>query len=572
MKTRRLLSHAEIQRISTNVRNRWNQQRSGYDPQERHWYPSNRLWNRPSASGEIVTESSALKVAVVYACIQCISQDIAKIPMFLVSESEGRRQKVFNPLSKLFLSRPNPEMDAFQFKQTLQAHKLGWGNAYAEIEYNKKGEPIGLWLITPDRVTVRRNQAGSIEYEIRLDAGKKVTLPAQKVFHLPGWGFDGLVGYSPIRIAADNIGLAMAQQTFGGSFYGNGAYPGIMLKHPARLTKPAQDRLKESWEEVVKGASLAHRTVILEEGMTAEKMTINPQDAQYLEGQQFSVENICRIFRVPPHKVQHLLRSTFSNIESQNTEYVVDCLQPHAACWEYEAKTCFDLPDELNFRFDFKELLRGDAVARSTYYMNMRNCAGITSNEIREAEGYDPVPGGDVLLVQGAMTTLDRVIKGENFGTKPAPQDTPPKKENKNAATMDKIAEFHEQMLGDFFARSLVIETERVSKAAKKPDFQVVVNEFYKKHADTLRCGIRNVVLSFCETGVQLGFASVNGIEKVNEICNRHITESVLNLSPSTVDAAVIGWNETRARNFARVVMNELIKEMNHERPGNATN
>lgn len=569
MITRRAISAPEAKRISAAVKARWAARRSAdSDPQEKFWHPL-LLEGRETSAGESVSEKNSLQCMAVWACVKCISDDIAKIPMYLYQRNNSGKTKVFNRISNLFLQSANPEMSAFDFERTLTAHVCGWGNGYAEIEFDNSGMPLALWPLPPSIVQAKRDEnTRELYYEVRVNPASPVRVPAWKMFHIKGLGFDGIIGYSPVQMHRETIGLSLAQQKFGSTFYGNGAYPGVMLSHPARLSVDAQNRLRKSWDEILRSADKAHRTIILEEGMKPERMTINPDDAQYLEGRQFSIEDIARMYRVPPHKIQHLLRSTNNNIESQNTEYATDCLHAYAISWETEAvRKLFPAMSEeerakVFFRHDFTELLRGDSAARSAYYMNLRNIGAINGNEIREKEDLDPMPNGDAYLVQGAMTTIDRVITGENFGAKPESAPPPDKTKEQKAAALSRIAENHEILLTEVFTRALKIESERVSKAAKKPDFDKFKDEFYKTHTDSILCGIRFIIASYCETGAALGLAAVDSGVKAVKYSAGHCMRSQENLTPATVEAAVLGWNEARARNYAADIIRELTSEL----------
>lgn len=550
-----------------------------YDPQEQAWSPKI-LEMGPTRSGTAISEVSAMKCLTVFACVRAISEDIAKLPMHLYEHLKPRgKERVRNDVSHLFTKQPNPEMSAYDFKRVLQAHVLQWGNGFAEIEFNNAMQPIALWPLPPDRIKVVRAKDGTIVYEIRPNyIDNPIRLPAWKIFHLKGLGFDGLVGYSPIRLAAESIGITMAQEQFAASFFGNGAYPGVILKHPMRLSEEAEKRLKHSFEDAFRGADNAHRTFVMQEGMTADKMTLAPEEAQFLESRQFSTEEIARLFRVPPHKIGHLERATFANIEQQNTEYVTDCLMPHAIAWEQESDRKLNLGSGQFFQHKFNELLRGDAVARGTFYAQMRMNGIFSTNDIRDMENMNPVgTDGDTLLVQGAMISLETVTKGQqpnaqkpngiqNDG-KPVEKDPKnlvdaPITKQQNAAKLAKIAENHEIMLAETLGRALKIESERALKASKKPGFEAWKSAFYAEHESHLVMAVRSIVFSLCEAGRQIMDAEINAPELCNAIAARHGAESKRGLTPSTAETAIMGWNETRAQRFAKDEIGKIVQEM----------
>ena len=561
-----------------NVLSVYVEQRGGlqyYDPQEQAWTPRV-LEMAPTRSGISLSPSAALKCNALFACIRNVSKDVAKMPMHLYKHIDPQgKERQRNAIEALLNKQPNPEMSAFDFKQTLQAQKMSGGNGYAEIEFNKSGMPIALWPLPADRMTVKRRKGtGEVYYEFRAQyLDNPVPLEAWQVFHIKELGYDGLVGYSPVQLMAETIGINLAQERFAASFFGNGAYPGVILTHPARLDEVAEKRLKRSWEDGFRGSDGANRTAILMEGMKADKMTLAPDEAQFLESRQFSVEDICRGYRVPPHKVGHLQRSTFSNIEQQNTEYVTDCLMDHTEAWEQEAdRKLLATPafKDMFFEHKFTSLLRGDAVSRATFYSQMRNTGVMSTNDIRALENMNPVEDGDVLLVQGAMISLEAAANAPAPATAAAgmaskPGEKPPEKpendpvaKEKKASKLAIIAENHAVLLTDVIARSLKIEAERVSRAAKKPNFEAWKTEFYTEHNAHLYPAVRNVIASLL-TSLDCDPSRIT--RTADEAVKRHIAESQ-SVTVSTAESAVIGWNESRARWFAKEEVEKIVKEM----------
>ena len=278
-----------------------------------------------STSGKKVNERSAMQMTAVYACVRILSESIASLPVHLYQyESEGNKAKaVKHPLYRILHDEPNPEMTSFVFRETLMTHLLLWGNAYAQIIRNGKGEIIGLYPLMPNRMTVDRDSNGQIIYQYQMQdsdahTGKSgsVTLRPSEVLHVPGLGFDGLVGYSPIAMAKNAIGLSIATEEYGAKFFANGATPGGILEFPGTVKNP--ESIRESWNKGFSGSN-AHKVAILEEGMKYTPISISPEQAQFLETRKFQIDEIARIFRVPPHMVGDLEKSSFSNIEQQRT-------------------------------------------------------------------------------------------------------------------------------------------------------------------------------------------------------------------------------------------------------------
>lgn len=278
-----------------------------------------------SAAGKNVNERSAMQMTAVYSCVRILSEAVAGLPLqFYEYNKDGGKEKAVNhPLYFLLHDEPNPEMTSFVFRETLMTHLLLWGNAYAQIIRNGRGEVIALYPLMADRMEVGRDQSGQIYYEYRLSSEDAhtmkdsiVRLGSTDVLHIPGLGFDGLVGYSPIAMAKNAIGMAIACEEYGAKFFANGAAPSGVLEHPGTIKDPS--RIRDSWQSTFGGSSNANKVAVLEEGMKYTPISISPEQAQFLETRKFQIDEIARIFRVPPHMVGDLDKSSFSNIEQQS--------------------------------------------------------------------------------------------------------------------------------------------------------------------------------------------------------------------------------------------------------------
>ena len=289
-----------------------------------------------TTSGKNVDERSAMQVTTVYACVRILAEAVAGLPLHTYRYlSGGAKEKALDhPLYYLLHDEPNPEMTSFVFRETLMSHLLLWGNAYAQIIRNGKGEILALYPLMPNRMTVDRASNGEIYYTYMVNDSDNPTLKAQgqvylrkeDVLHIPGLGFDGLVGYSPISMAKNAVGMALACEEYGAKFFENGASPSGVLEHPSIIKNP--DKLRESWNSLFQGSGNSHRVAVLEEGLTFKPIAISPNEAQFLETRKFQIDEIARIFRVPPHMVGDLERASFSNIEEQSLEFVKYTLQP----------------------------------------------------------------------------------------------------------------------------------------------------------------------------------------------------------------------------------------------------
>ena len=372
-----------------------------------------------STAGKTVSEKSAMQMTAVYACVRILAESIAGLPLhlFRYDGNGGKARAVDHPLYFLLHDEPNPEMTSFAFRETLMTHLLLWGNAFAQVIRNGKGEMVALYPLMPNRMTVDRDKAGRIYYEyLRMDdeantmKGTTVRLSPSEVLHVPGLGFDGIVGYSPIAMAKNAIGMAMACEDYGASFFANGATPSAVLEYPGTLKDPA--KVRESWE-LAHGGRNSHRIGVLEEGMKYTPIGIPPEQAQFLETRKFQINEIARIFRVPPHMIGDLEKATFSNIEHQSLEYVKYTLAPWICRFEQSMARVLLLPDEkkdYTIKFNVDGLLRGDYQGRMQGYAIGRQNGWMSANDIRQLESLDLIPeekGGDLYLVNGNMAKLE---------------------------------------------------------------------------------------------------------------------------------------------------------------------
>ncbi len=372
-----------------------------------------------TTSGKPVNEHTAMQMTAVYSCVRILAEAVAGLPLHLYkyTESGGKEKAISHPLYFLLHDEPNPEMSSFVFRETLMTHLLLWGNAYAQIIRNGKGEVIALYPLMPNRMSVDRDSSGSLYYsytrysdEAPTMNGVTVTLRPSDVFHIPGLGFDGLVGYSPIAMAKNAIGMAIACEEYGAKFFANGAAPGGVLEHPGTIKDP--QKVRDSWNAAYQGSSNSHRVAVLEEGMKYQPIGISPEQAQFLETRKFQINEIARIFRVPPHMVGDLEKSSFSNIEQQSLEFVKYTLDPWVIRWEQAISRALLRQDEKKLyfaKFNVDGLLRGDYVSRMNGYATARQNGWMSANDIRELENLDRIPpelGGDLYLINGNMTKL----------------------------------------------------------------------------------------------------------------------------------------------------------------------
>ena len=372
-----------------------------------------------STSGKTVTERSAMQMTAVYSCVRILAEAIAGLPLQLYryTDTGGKEKAIEHPLYLLLHDEPNPEMTSFIFRETLMTHLLLWGNAYAQIIRNGKNEVLSLYPLMPNRMTVDRDEHGRLSYSYPMQtddaAAMKqgtVVLSPQDVLHIPGLGFDGLVGYSPIAMAKNAIGLAIATEEYGSKFFANGATPGAVLEHPGLIKDP--EKVRESWNTAFRGSGNANKVAVLEEGMKYTPISIAPEQAQFLETRKFQIDEIARIFRVPPHMIGDLEKSSFNNIEQQSLEFVKYTLDPWVCRWEQAMNRSLLNEKEKSgyfIKFNVDGLLRGDYQSRMNGYAVGRQNGWLSANDIRELENMDQIPdedGGNLYLINGNMTKL----------------------------------------------------------------------------------------------------------------------------------------------------------------------
>ena len=486
-------------------------------------------------SGEFVTERTALKSTAVQAAVRVIGDTIAGLPIHTYKRlDKGKERATDHPLYPLLHNRPNPYMTPFTFKQTMQYHLLLWGNCYAEIESSLRGIPLNLWPMMPDRVEHVKTQTGEPFFKIRLLDGTYKMLAPWQVFHIPGLGFDGTKGYSPLYMAREAIGLSIALQDFGSLFFLNGTNIGTTLEHPGKLSDIARDNLKKSMKEQYEGLSNAHRLMLLEEGMKVGKTVMPLNDAQFIEARKFQVTEIARIFGVPPHMICDLERSTFTNIEHQGIEFVVYSLRSWLVRWEQTINWKLLNNDPKYFvEFLVDALLRGDTKTRFEAYAIARTWGWLSANDVREFENMNPIDGGDIYLSPLNMINaadLDKAID-RTLRAKPnlaIPEDTTQEsliaayKEERDKRRL-KLGDVYRGLFVDVSIR--IIKREKIyvmreaKKAFKKNDnqqFNDFLDKFYNEHIEYVSKQLRPIVSSYSQAVSEVIKDEINFTDDIN--------------------------------------------------------
>ena len=378
-------------------------------------------WGNSSA-GTTVNENTAMQVAAVYACVRVISEAVASLPLSVYSYKDHTMKLADDHhLQYLVHSAPNNEMTSFDLRETLMSHLLIYGNAYAQIMRDKKGRVIALYPLMPNKMEVRRNESGELYYAYwrdydephkRTESGG-VIMRKDHVLHIHGLSFNGLVGFSPIELAKNTIGMAMATEQYGAGFFANGANPGGVLESTKTINDPG--KLRQVWNETYKGSQNSGKIAVLEDGVSFKTVSVPPEQAQFLETRKFQINEIARIFRVPPHMIGDLERSSFNNIEHQSLEFVKYCLTPWVVRWEQALDQNLLLISERKthkIKFNLDGLLRGDYATRMQGYATGIQHGFLSPNDVRKLENWNDIPemrGGENYMVNGNLVKLEDV-------------------------------------------------------------------------------------------------------------------------------------------------------------------
>jgi HK97 family phage portal protein len=489
-----------------------------------------------------VDERTALTYTAVWACRRVISQTIACLGWHVFERSEdGRTRKpIEDDVAWMLGMQASPELNAFEWRQVMINDALG-GNAFAEIERTGSGRPNWMHRICPSRVTLYRDDLGRLLYEIRNQGADSTYLRPEDVFHLRGPSPDGLVGYSVVQMFRRSIGLGISTERYGRTFFDRGPMPGGVLTAPGTIKKDARDELRESFQKIYGGAENAGRIVVLWGDMKFQAADLANDDAQFLQSRGYNVYDICRIYGVPPHKVAQLERATFSNIEHQSIEFVQDCILPWARRLEVEAD--IKLYGRINrgrryTRLNLGTLLRGDTAAQTAAVKDRVSAGLYTINEGREYLDMDPDPQGDVLLVQGAMTTLDRVINPPE-PPRPAPAqttnggDTPPERDE------DAVADAFRGLFADAYGRQLKKEAVWAQTADRQGRLRAWSETFYGADLEA------RVAAAITPVVQALLAASGRGAGRVGELAGRLAADhAAVSLDELQAGVKAVGWWE----------------------------
>jgi HK97 family phage portal protein len=374
-------------------------------------------WNEANSnrtpSGIRVNADNSMACSAYTACIRVISDAVSALPLHVYERltSGGKVKAPTHPVYRLLHMQPNPWQTAQEFRDWMTGMYLHYGASYAEIRPGERGAVSELWPLHSSRMEPERLEDGTVRYKYREPSGRQTIYSQDQIFCLRFTTEDGIRPVPTYKLFQNAIGLAQALEAHGSTYFGNNARPGVILESSNPIPVEAAERLRENWERMHRGSDRAFRTAVLPAGVSAKELSGSNEAAQFLETRQYQVIEICRAFRVPPHMIQDLTRSTYSNIEVQGTEFVQHCLLPHLKRWEAAIARDLIVDDETYFsEHSVSGLLRGDHASRSAYYVAALTHGWMSVNEVRELENLNPIgPEGDMHFMQLNMTTLDKI-------------------------------------------------------------------------------------------------------------------------------------------------------------------
>lgn len=470
-----------------------------------------RLWatigtSRTTASTVEVSEESALNYSAVWCATRLLCGTGASLPLPIYSgDDETREKDRKHPAWRLLNVAPNNELTAFNFRSVMWQWQVNWGNAYAEIVregQNPDAPLVGLYPLHPSRVKPMRDESEQLYYEVHNFGREPSELEPWQVLHLPSIiTHDGLIGRGVIQHARETIGAGIAAEKYGANWFGGAAVPKVVIEHPGKWNDETRNAFRREWKEIYGGFD-GDRIAVLQGGAVAKPLSLSAEDSQFLETRQFDVEEIARWYGIPPHLLQHLLRATFNNVEELGIDFVRYGLVAWLEIWEQSIRQKLFTAEEQDAMFaehNVDALMRGNAAARANFYTAMTNAAIMTRNECRKLENLDPVEGGDVYLVQGAMVPLDEDGKPESEFVNPAPTaSAEPPDDLKPAPKPSEVAASIQRVISKDLSRMLTKESNAMAGYAKRPgEFMDKLDAFYESHQETVADALSDTVYTF---------------------------------------------------------------------------
>lgn len=522
---------------------------------------------RMTTSGEQISPESAKRISAYWACGRNIAEDVAKLPLHIFRRTDqGKEKATGDPRFQMLHTQPNPSMTAMTFRDIVTQRAVFWGNGISEIQRNGFRDAIALWPIEPSRVmSIKTDDAtGKAIYKIRNPkTNVDVDIPGDDILDIRGPG-DGLMGFSVAETARQSLGIAAAAQTFSASFFGNGTMLQGILEHPGQLSVEQVNRIRESWNKKHQGPYKAFKTAILEDGMKFVATSMPMRDAQFLESRMFQVEEIARWFRMPPHKIQHLQRSTFSNIEQQSIEYVTDTLMPWLVRWEQEIKRkLFPEEEDVFAEHNVSGLLRGDSAARAKFYKDNFMVGAFSPNQILALENMNGIgPEGDKHYVPLNMIAIGEPPPKPNRGRSMQNRNNEPPIDDGHSEEINTLNPF-ERVIRDAANRMVNKEVNAARRHASKSDYEFnrCMSEFYQKHNHHIVKSLEPATCSLFE------FSGIEGgpVPFLTELADKYCKEGMETLtkarSKNIVEQLCESWSSNRVEMMTRAVMQTVKPE-----------
>ena len=502
-----------------------------------------------STTGQNVNQASSMTYSAVWAAVRAISEGVASLPLQVFRRGhDGSRSKANDhPLYRILHDQPNPEMSALTFRETLMGHALVWGNGYAEIVRDKNsGRVQQLWPLDPSQVEPVRDENGELFYKY----GSVIFLPAE-ILHIKGLSFDGVKGYSVIAQAKNSIGLGMAVEEFGSTFFGQGGKPAGVISVPGKLNSEAIQNMRKSWEDMHATVKNAHRVAILQNGVTYQTIGTPPDDAQWIASRQFQLQEVARWFKIPASKIG-AGAGTYSSLEQDNLAFLQETLRPWLIRWEQEINfKLISSLDQLYAEHNQDALLRGDTAGRSAFYASALSWGWLSRNDVRALENLPPFIGGDAYMIPknmdpafGPGQTPAAVDQAKTLGqmpTPPAPDPTPAPAPQQNNFGFAKLLEAARKQIRK-------IEANHLARISNKPgEFIPALEKFLEAHQERVQI-ILEPVMEFIQP------ESGGGVRAAADHCDALKVEW-LDLAGSATprnlkllaDEKLTNWIETKA-------------------------
>jgi HK97 family phage portal protein len=484
----------------------------------------------PNSSGVMVSEKNATQIVAFWSAVNTISDTLAELPMKLIrTKEDGTTETVTRHPALRVLRNPNPMMVPVTFRSTSQAHTLTWGNSYAYIVRNSLGLPVELWPLNPAETnSIVENR--ELYFNTSLDIGK-TKIPSVDIIHIPALTRNGIDGMSIVSEQREMLGSAIAQQSFAGKFFANGARPSGLLSYPGKVRDPK--KIKEALEAAT-GNENAHSMMVLDNDAKFTPFSIPPEDAQFLQTREFSIDEIGRMFRLPLHFLNKMGQATFNNLEMMGTHFVQYTMMPWIIRHEQEYTRKLLKPGEidrgLRFKFNVSALIRGDIKTRSEVYAKGVQFGWVTRNEVRALEDMNPLEGLDDPLIPANLKVVGEEPEPE---PEPEPEDDPegdpdaePEDDSEDETEDDEEAGRSFLVLTAAATRLANKEVIALKRMIKRGDDEDVFREFYEGHANLLS---ENLAISI-ESARQYGNDRVEQLkttEDVEELLLRITTDDV---------------------------------------------